>query len=116
MFKYSEHLLLDTNMIPLEALQALDAIDRKGSFAAAAEELFRVPSAITYTIKKVEEQLNIKLFDRNKQRAKLTPTGKLVLEKGREILRQVQQLEAQAQQTETGWESHRKRSINPILA
>jgi DNA-binding transcriptional LysR family regulator len=81
-------------MIPLEALQALDAIDRKGSFAAAAEELFRVPSAITYTIKKLEEQLNIKLFDRNKQRAKLTPTGKLMLEKGREILRQVQQLEA----------------------
>ncbi|EGG94989.1 transcriptional regulator, LysR family [gamma proteobacterium IMCC1989] len=102
-------------MIPLEALQALDAIDRKGSFAAAAEELFRVPSAITYTIKKLEEQLNIKLFDRNKQRAKLTPTGKLMLEKGREILRQVQQLEAQAQQTETGWESHLRIVVDTII-
>lgn len=102
-------------MISLEALQALDAIDRKGSFAAAAEELFRVPSAITYTIKKVEEQLNIKLFDRDKQRAKLTPTGKLMLEKGREILRQVQQLEAQAQQTATGWESHLRIVIDTII-
>jgi DNA-binding transcriptional LysR family regulator len=102
-------------MIPLEALQVLDAIDRKGSFAAAAEELFRVPSAITYTIKKVEKQLNIKLFDRQKQRAKLTPTGKLVLEKGREILRQVQQLEAHAQQTANGWESQLRIVIDTIL-
>jgi DNA-binding transcriptional LysR family regulator len=102
-------------MIPLEALQALDAIDRKGSFAAAAEELFRVPSAITYTIKKVEEQLNIKLFDRDKQRAKLTPTGQLMLKKGREILRQVQQLEAQARQTETGWENQLRVVIDTIL-
>ncbi|MGS2718533.1 LysR substrate-binding domain-containing protein [Eionea flava] len=102
-------------MIPLEALQVLDAIDRKGSFAAAAEELFRVPSAITYTIKKVEDQLNIKLFDRNKQRAVLTPTGQLVLEKGREILQQVQQLEAQAQQTDSGWESQLRIVIDTIL-
>ncbi|MFT5116510.1 MAG: DNA-binding transcriptional LysR family regulator [Kiritimatiellia bacterium] len=102
-------------MIPLEALQALDAIDRKGSFAAAAEELFRVPSAITYTIKKLEEQLNIKLFDRNKQRAVLTPTGKLVLEKGRDILLRVQQLEQQAQQAETGWEKQLRVVVDTIL-
>ena len=34
--------------ITLDALEVLDAIDRKGSFAAAANELFRVPSAISY--------------------------------------------------------------------
>lgn len=102
-------------MIPLDALQVIDAIDRKGSFAGAAEELFRVPSAITYTIKKVEDQLNIKLFDRDKQRAVLTPTGQLVLEKGRDILRQMQQLEAQAQQTDSGWESQLRIVIDTIL-
>lgn len=102
-------------MIPLEALQALDAIDRKGSFAAAAEELYRVPSAITYTIKKLEEQLDIKLFDRDKQRARLTPTGKIVLEKGRDILFQVQQLEEQAKRAETGWEKRLRIVIDTIL-
>jgi len=102
-------------MISLEALQALDSIDRKGSFAAAAEELFKVPSALTYTIKKVEEQLNIKLFDRNKQRAKLTPTGKLLLERGREILQQVKQLEEQAKRIETGWETELRIVVDTIL-
>lgn len=102
-------------MIPLEALQALDSIDRKGSFAAAAEELFRVPSAITYTIKKLEEQLDIKLFDRDRQRARLTPTGKLVLEQGREILRRVQRLEEQAKQIDSGWESELRVVVDTLL-
>lgn len=115
MFKYFELTRKHSLMIPLEALQALDSIDRKGSFAAAAEELFRVPSAITYTIKKLEEQLDIKLFDRNKQRAVLTPTGKLVLEKGRDILLRVQQLEEQAKQAEDGWEKQLRIVIDTIL-
>lgn len=43
--------------ITIDALRALDAIDKKGSFAAAAESLFKVPSALTYTIKKLEEDM-----------------------------------------------------------
>jgi len=37
--------------LSLDALLVLDAIDRKGSFAAAATELHRVPSAITYAVR-----------------------------------------------------------------
>lgn len=102
-------------MIPLEALQVIDSIDRKGSFAGAADELCRVPSAITYTVKKLEEQLDIKLFDRDKQRAQLTPAGRLVLEKGREILLRVQQLEDQAKQADSGWEKRLRIVIDTIL-
>ncbi len=40
--------------LSLDALLVLDAIERKGSFAAAAHELHRVPSAITYTVQKLE--------------------------------------------------------------
>jgi DNA-binding transcriptional LysR family regulator len=36
--------------LSLDALLVIDAIDRKGSFAAAAHELHRVPSAVTYTV------------------------------------------------------------------
>ena len=72
--------------ITLEALRALDAIDKKGSFAAAAESLYKVPSALTYTVKKLEDEIGAPLFDRSKQRAVLTPAGKLVLARGREIL------------------------------
>src|SRR5215213_3577115 len=51
--------------LSLDSLQVLDAIDRKGSFAAAADELHRVPSAITYSVKQVargwESELRIAL-------------------------------------------------------
>lgn len=51
--------------ITLEALQTLDAIERRQSFAAAAEELHRIPSAVSYTINKLEEDLGVALFDRS---------------------------------------------------
>ena len=55
--------------ITIDALKVLDAIDRKGSFAGAANELFRVPSAISYTVQKLEEDLNVAIYDRTGHRA-----------------------------------------------
>ncbi|MDI1230208.1 MAG: LysR family transcriptional regulator [Methylobacter sp.] len=48
--------------ITLDALEVLDAIARKGSFAAAANELYRVPSVISYTVQKLEQDLDVVLF------------------------------------------------------
>ena len=51
--------------LTFDALIVLDAIDRGGSFSAAAEALHRVPSAITYTVQKLEDDLGVQLFDRS---------------------------------------------------
>ncbi len=65
--------------ITLDALEVLDAIDRKGSFAAAANELFRVPSAISYTVQKLEQDLDVVLFRKEGRKAVLTEAGKVLL-------------------------------------
>lgn len=57
--------------LTLEALRVMDAIDRRGSFAAAADELGRVPSALSYTMQKLEEELDVVLFDRSGHRTKI---------------------------------------------
>ena len=101
--------------ITLEALRVLDAIDRKGSFGAAATSLFKVPSALSYTVQKLESDLNIKLFDRTKQRAQFTSVGKLLLERGRELLQAAQALEDAAQQFESGWEVQLRIAQDTIL-
>ncbi|MGI4852189.1 MAG: LysR substrate-binding domain-containing protein [Janthinobacterium lividum] len=80
-------------ILNLEILRILDAIDRNGSFASAAEELHRVPSAITYAIKQMELNLGTPLFDRSNYRAQLTPIGQDLLEQGRLILDQARTLE-----------------------
>jgi DNA-binding transcriptional LysR family regulator len=101
--------------ITLDALRTLDAIDRRHSFAAAAEALHRVPSAISYTVSKLEEDLGVALFDRSRRRATLTPVGRLVLEQGRHILRAADELAALAQQAAEGWEAELRLCIDSIL-
>ncbi len=91
--------------LTLDALLAIDAIDRRGSFAAAAHELHRVPSALTYTVQKLEEDLDVLLFDRRGHRAKLTPAGRALLEEGRHLLRAAGELEARVKRVATGWEA-----------
>lgn len=90
--------------ITLDALKVLDAIERKKSFAAAADELFRVPSAISYTVNKLEEDLDLAIFDRSKRKAELTPVGQLIVEQGRLILEAANELTYMAKQSASGWE------------
>ncbi|MBI2792270.1 MAG: LysR family transcriptional regulator [Gammaproteobacteria bacterium] len=79
--------------ITLESLEVLEAIHRCGTFALAAKELHRVPSALTYTVNNIEQQLNIKIFDRSGHRAKLTPIGELLIKEGVKLLNSADQIE-----------------------
>lgn len=91
--------------VTLDALLVLDAIDRRGSFAAAAQELHRVPSAITYTVQKLEQDLGVPLFDRSAHRARLKPAGQELLNEGRHLLRAAGELESRVKRVATGWET-----------
>lgn len=101
--------------ITIDALKVLDAIDRKKSFAAAADELFRVPSAISYTINKLEEDLDVAIFDRSKRKAELTPVGRMLLDHGRAILKATDELTHLTKQVASGWESELRICIDSIL-
>ena len=102
-------------VLTLEALEVLEAIDRRGSFAAAAIELDRVPSAITYTVRRLEEALDVLLFDRAGRRARFTPAGRELLERGRELLADAAAVEQRVQRVATGWESELRVAIDSIV-
>jgi DNA-binding transcriptional LysR family regulator len=92
------------NPISIEVLETLDAIERRGSFAKAAEELNKATSAISYAVQKLEEQLDISLFQRLGRRSVLTPAGRLILVEGRDILHTTRRLADKAKEVATGWE------------
>ena len=92
--------------LTLEALRVMDAIDRRGSFAAAADELGRVPSALSYTMQKLEEELDVVLFDRSGHRTKFTNVGRMLLERGRVLLEAADKLTTDAEALARGWETH----------
>ncbi len=90
--------------ITLEALHILDAIDRRGSFAAAANELDRAPSSLSYQIQKLEQDLDLMIFDRSGHKANFTEAGRLILERGRAILVATEKLVNDASLLANGWE------------
>ena len=92
--------------LTLEALRVMDAIDRPGQFAAAADELGRVPSALSYTMQKLEEELDVVLFDRSGHRTKFTNVGRMLLERGRVLLEAADKLTTDAEALARGWETH----------
>lgn len=101
--------------ITIDALKVLDAIDRKGSFAGAANELFRVPSAISYTVQKLEDDLDVEVFDRSGHRATLTPAGRYLLNEGRALLEATEALAHSTRQVAQGWETRLKIGFNSLL-
>lgn len=104
------------NPITLEVLEILDAIDRRGSFAKAADELGKATSALSYAVLKLEEQLDITLFQRQGRRSVLTPAGRLVLDEGRLILQASLRLARQAREIATGWETRIRIAVESIMA
>lgn len=101
--------------LTLDALQVLDAIARRGSFAAAAQELNRVPSALSYTMGKLEEQLGVALFLRGGPRAALTAAGHALLEDGHTLLAAAQATEARVRQAAGGWERSFTLAVDDVL-
>ncbi|NLR73615.1 LysR family transcriptional regulator [Leeia aquatica] len=101
--------------LSLDALTVLDTIDRQGSFAAAAEVLHRVPSAITYIVQKLEQDMDVKLFDRSGHRARLTPAGQELLREGRHLLRAAGELESRVKRVATGWETELSIAMDTIF-
>jgi DNA-binding transcriptional LysR family regulator len=101
--------------LSLDALEVLDAIQRKGSFAAAAAELHRVPSAITYTVQQLESDLDVLLFDRSQHRATLTAAGYELLTEGRRLLQAASDIECRIHEVAKGWEPELRIAVDTII-
>ena len=66
---------------PLAALQAFETIARRKSFSLAAEELHLTPSAVSHQVAKLENLLNVRLFERSARGVELTPAGQQYLQR-----------------------------------
>jgi molybdate transport repressor ModE-like protein len=63
----------------LDQLKILHAISNEGSFKKAAEKLYISQPAVSLQIQNLEKQLNKPIFYRDKRKARLTETGKLLI-------------------------------------
>jgi DNA-binding transcriptional LysR family regulator len=99
-----------------DALVMMDTIARTGSFAAAARELGKVPSALTYSVRQLEDALDVLLFDRSSRQAQLTDAGRELLHEGRRLLAELDAVANRVQRVASGWEAQLSISVEDILS
>ena len=107
---------MSRNVLTPDALTMMDVIARTGSFAAAARELGKVPSALTYNVRQLEEALDVLLFDRRSRQARLTAAGEELLSEGRRLLEQMDAVANRVKRVATGWETQLTIAVDGILS
>lgn len=73
-------------MLDFDALQVFVVVVESGGFHAAANRLFKSQPAITHTIKKLEDQLTLPLFDRSQYRPTLTENGEKLFRRAKILM------------------------------
>lgn len=104
------------NVLTPEALAMMDTIARTGSFAAAARELGKVPSALTYSVRQLEDALDVLLFDRSSRQAQLTAAGSELLHEGRRLLQELDAVANRVKRVASGWETTLSISVDDVLS
>ncbi|OBU14378.1 LysR family transcriptional regulator [Photobacterium aquimaris] len=102
-------------MFSYNDLQVIDVVARRGSFSGAAEELHKVPSAISYTVRLIEERLAVELFVRLHRQVKLTPAGEYFVEESRKIIKQMQLMKYQTQRVANGWSQNVSVALDTVV-
>ncbi|MCE2593956.1 LysR family transcriptional regulator [Motilimonas cestriensis] len=98
-----------------DTLKTIHVIAQSGSFAVAANRLNRVPSAISYLVKKMEEELGFSLFDRSNRQVRLTPAGQYFVEHSQWMLDSYEELLRNTSMVSSGVDTSFCIAINNVI-
>ena len=88
----------------LEQWAVLAAVVDAGGFAQAAKRLSRSQSAVSYSVARLQESLDLPLLELAGRRAVLTPHGQVLLKRARALLAELGIVESLAATLKQGWE------------
>ncbi len=102
-------------MFAKSSLEMIDTVARLGSFSAAAQVLHKVPSAVSYGVRQVEQELDVVLFRRLARKVELTPAGEMFVKEARRLLRQMDELTMQTRRASRGWQKTLKLTLDNVV-
>jgi LysR family transcriptional regulator, hydrogen peroxide-inducible genes activator len=100
----------------LVQLEYIVAVDTYRSFVGAAEKCFVTQPTLSMQIQKLEEMLNIKIFDRSKQPVVPTEIGAQIVEQARIVLQESQKIREIISNQQQGITGELKVGIIPTVA
>jgi DNA-binding transcriptional LysR family regulator len=75
----------------LRQLRALVAVADEGSFTLAARKLFVTQSAVSHSLRTLEEQLGCRLLDRSGKRVSVTTEGGILLKRCKRVVQELEE-------------------------
>ncbi|OQM74060.1 LysR family transcriptional regulator [Manganibacter manganicus] len=105
--------MLDT--LTLDQLRVLVMVADVGSFSGASRRLQRVQSAISKSIRTLEDALSIQVFDRAGKYPVLTPAGSALVDDARKLLRDADVLKSRARGMAEGLEPELGLAVDPLF-
>jgi LysR family hydrogen peroxide-inducible transcriptional activator len=110
------NILFIGSIMNIRDLKYLVAIADHGHFGKAAIACFVSQPALSMQIKKLEDDLGVKLIERNSKKVLLTDTGLLIAEQARRILDQVQEVRETAMAAKNVFSGELRIGIFPTLS
>lgn len=100
----------------LRELQYLIALADLRHFGKAAEACFVSQPSLSMQIKKLEDNLGVQLLERTNKSVLLTPIGRIIVERARELLKQTKDIQALAQMAKDPYQGECHLGVIPTLA
>ena len=100
--------------LTLDQLRYLVALAEEGSFTRAAERVYLTQPALSVQIRKLEEALRTRLFDRRK--GTLTEAGRVAVAQARRVLEEVERLRLLVQGEAACFQGPFRLGVIPTLA
>lgn len=104
------------NNLTLKQLRYVQALAQTGHFGRAADLCAISQPALSLQIKEVEDHLGVALFERDTRQVRLTSFGETFVDRARDILRSVQDLEDFARNEKGTFLSRLRMGIIPTIA
>jgi len=100
----------------LQQYQYILALDSERNFVRAAEKCFVTQPSLTMQVKKLEDELGVKIFDRSKKPLIPTPIGELIIAQARIAVQESNRIKELIKESQNELSGELKIGIIPTLA
>jgi DNA-binding transcriptional LysR family regulator len=100
--------------ISLEQWRALVAVVEAGGYAQAAKTVHKTQSSVSYAVQKIEQMLDLHLFEKQGRKAVLTPAGELLYRRSKNLLERADALERGAAELGADWNPELRLAVDIV--